>query len=66
MKKGKEKGRKITLKKGKRALKMQIFGLLTPPRRKLILRGKKFISKEGGGTNDRNAQYISLINRLKH
>ena len=35
MKKGKEKRRKITLKKGKKALKMHLFGLLTP--------NKKFI-----------------------
>ena len=29
------------------------------PRRKLILRGNKLISKEGGG-DDQNAEYISL------
>ena len=44
MKKG-EKKEKITLKK---ALKMHLFGL-RPARRKLICRGKKRISKEGGG-----------------
>ena len=31
-----------------------------PARRKLIRRGKKMISKEGGGGNDRIAQYIPL------
>ena len=35
---GKEKRRKITLKKGEKALKMHLFG---PARRKLISRGKK-------------------------
>ena len=33
---------------------------LRPARRKLIRRGKKMISKEGGGGNDRIAQYIPL------
>ena len=63
MKKGKEERRKITLKKGEKALKMHLFGLKThkknrgggssvppcrPTRRKLICREKKIIVKEGG------------------
>ena len=46
MKKGKEKRRKITLNKGKRALKMHLF---RPARRKLICQGKKFNLKRGRG-----------------
>ena len=53
MKKGKEKSRKITKKKGEKALKIS-------HRRKLICRGKEMNLKRGGGGNDLNAQYISL------
>ena len=61
MKKGKEKRRKITLKKGEKALKFIFLGYkLNPARRKLICRGKKFNLKRGGGGNIQNAQYISL------
>ena len=54
MKKGKEKRRKITLKKGEKALKM-------PTAANLFVGKKNLISKERGGGNDQNAQYISLI-----
>ena len=48
MKIGKEKIRKITLKKGKRALKMHLFGLLNQ-KLKTYLSGKKFNLKRGRG-----------------
>ena len=49
-KRGKEKRRKITVKKGEKALKMHLFGIRRA-RRKLICRGKKLISKRGEGGN---------------
>ena len=55
-KKGKEKRRKITLKKGGKALKIHLFGLQTQKK----LSRKKFNLKRGGGGNDQNVQYISL------
>ena len=51
MKKGKEKRRKITLKKGEEALKMHLL---------LLCWGENESKKREGG-NDQNAQYISLI-----
>ena len=43
IKRGKERRRQITLKKGEKALKIHLFGPQT------YLSGKKLISKEGGG-----------------
>ena len=50
MKKGKEKRRKLTLKKVKKALKMHLLGHELKKFRccKLICRGKKFNLNEGG------------------
>ena len=73
MKKGKEKRRKITLKKGKKALKCIFLsyelkknftgGLSTlppaPPAANLFVGENNWITKEGGG-DDQNAQYTSL------
>ena len=69
MKKGKEKRRKITLKKGGKGLKNASFWAInskkkSPSPPQTYLSGKKnlsFNSKEGGGGgNYQNAQYISL------
>ena len=57
MKKGKEKGRKITLKNAS----FWAINSLHPPCRKLMCRGKKMNLKKGDGEkNEQNAQYISL------
>ena len=52
---------------GGKGLKKASFGVINslhPARRKLIRRGKKFISKEGGG-DYRNAQYIPLLELVR-
>ena len=59
IKEGKEKRRKITFKKGEKALKCIFLGYNFKKKRKIICWGKKKIKKEGGG-NDRNAQCIPL------
>ena len=56
----KEKRRKITLKKGGKGLKNASFGAMNSPTANIFVGGKKIISKEGGGGNYQNAQYISL------
>ena len=59
MKKGKEKRRKITLKKGEKALNMHLFGVITL--KNLSAGVKRLISKEREGEkNDRIARYTSL------
>ena len=67
---GERKREKNYLKNGKKASKMNMFGLYTPkmstlrPARRKLIRRRKIISKElgggGGGGDDRNAQNISL------
>ena len=57
MKKGKEKRRKITLKKGGKGLKNASFWALSSNFRG---RGKNESQNRGWGKNDQNAQYISL------
>ena len=37
------------------------LGVISHPPRKLICRGKKLNLKRGGGGNDQNVQYLSLI-----
>ena len=64
MKKGKEKRRKITFKKGEKGLQNASFWAINskyfaPPAANLFVGGKIESQKKGGG-NDQNAQYISL------
>ena len=58
MKKGKEKRRKITLKKtGKRALKMHLLGYKTPNNfagKNVFVGGKMYIKRGGGMTEMHN------------
>ena len=63
MKKGKEKRRKIKLKKGGKGLKNASFWAIIS-NRKLIGWGKNESKKRGGG-NDQNAQYIFLPSRCE-
>ena len=61
MKNGKEKGGKF-IKKGEKALKnFWAINSASPRPPQLICRRKKLIPKEGGGGNDQNAKYISLV-----
>ena len=53
------------IKNGGKGLKNASFWVINsknfrPARRKLVRRGKKMISKKGGGKNDRIGQYIPL------
>ena len=65
---GKKKGGKLH-KKRKKGLKNAswacMWAINSPRRRKLICRGKKLKLKRGGGGNDQNAQYISLLFYLR-